>query len=156
MNITATVYHIFFMVIAIGTAVWAFVKIYIKQSSSTLKESFSEQITGLRESLEKKNSSDIKELNDSLTKEINHVKQELRKESSTEAVKAKVRDFFDGEMKLIEKDVKEIKEVSTELKKIMMTQQETLIAIQMSITELKPRLTNLEGRVEKLEKQLDR
>jgi uncharacterized protein (DUF3084 family) len=90
-------------------------------------------------------------LDDKREKEANSIREELRKECSTESIKMKVRDFVDGEMKLMEQDIKQIKELSVDLKRILSTQQETLIAIQMSITELKPRITSLEKRVAKLE-----
>ena len=121
-----------------------FLKFYAKSIKNDVKDDWQKQITDTRNSIETKHEKEFKELKETITRE-----------SSTEAIKAKVRDFVEGEIKLMEQDVRQIKELTVDLKQILSTQQETLIAIQMSITELKPRITSLEKRVAKLEDKDD-
>jgi hypothetical protein len=136
MSIILTIYHI----IGILMGLSAISGIFVKYLTMKIKEGWQDELTKTREAIELKRE-----------KEIDLLRSELKKESSPEAIKAKIRDFVDGEVKLMEQDIKQIKELSLDLKQILGTQQETLIAIQMSITELKPRIANLENRVSKLE-----
>ena len=156
MEITASIYHIFFVLLSIGAGVWAIVAYYIKNTTGLVKGQINKELSTLKEHVESNRLQDLLETRSTITTEIENVKETIRQEGSPEKIKSKVKDFFDGEMRLIEKDVREIKDNSIELKRIMSVQQETLIAIQMSLTELKPRLSSLENRVQKIEQQLDK
>jgi molecular chaperone DnaK (HSP70) len=134
------IYHIVGIIVALSSILGVFCKIYVKSISNTLKIDWQKEINNARKSIEAKHEKDCEQ-----TRAL------IEKESSTAAIKLKVKDFVEGEIKYLEQDIRQIKEISNDLKTILGTQQETLIAIQMSVTELKPRLDNLEERIQRLE-----
>lgn len=139
-NIIIQLHHIIYSTLGILTLLGILLKLYVNSLKKDIRENYNEEISKCKNSLETKQE-----------KEIESLYKKIDRECSTESIKSKVRDFVDGELKLIQSDVVQIKTSMLDLKTIMNTQQETLIAIQMSITELKPRLENLEGRVQRLE-----
>jgi hypothetical protein len=136
MSVIITMYH----VAGVLAGFIAILGLFVKYLTLNLRGSWQLEITQARESIEKKRD-----------KELDNLREQIDRECSTEALKGKIRDFVEGEIKVMEGDVRQIKEITVDLKKLLNNQQETLIAIQMSITELKPRITSLEKRVAKLE-----
>lgn len=116
------------------------IKLYVGNVTAKIKEERNGEINAARKSIE-----------DKYEKEIAQMNLTLEKECNTEAIKNKVRDLIESQVKYMEQDVRQIKEITYDLKGLLGTQQETLIAIQMSVTELKPKIDNLEARVTKLE-----
>jgi len=143
-NVLIQAHYIIYTAIGVVSLLGLILKGYISSLKKDIKEAYQVEITKARTSIEGK-----------FDKEVDHLSRKIDKECSGEAIKSKVKDFFDGELKLIQSDVKQIKDSVTDIKTIMNSQQETLIAIQMSITELKPRLENLENRVTRLENKKD-
>jgi polyhydroxyalkanoate synthesis regulator phasin len=134
------IYHIVGIFVAALGVFGYLVKLYVGNVGNNLKTRWTEQINGARKSII-----------DKYDKENSDIKNLVEKECSTDAIKNKVKDLIESQVKFMEHDLRQIKEITYDLKGILATQQETLIAIQMSVTELKPKIDNLEARVQKLE-----
>jgi|SaaInlStandDraft_1057018.scaffolds.fasta_scaffold08478_3 hypothetical protein len=154
-NFIISTHHILLIVIAIGAIVWGMIKFYLRSFSKDLKESWGQEITNTRKSIEDKKDREIDDLKKTVERDYKNLADLIRSESSTEAIKSKVSDYVSGEFKLIEQDIKQIKDLSGDMKTLLGNQQETLIAIQLNLTELKPRIENLESRVSNLESKKD-
>ena len=140
MSVILSIYHIIGIFAGLSIILGGFLRFYTKSVKTEMISEFSKEITKTRESIDSVQEKRIVELH-----------QKLDRECSTETIKHKVRDYVETEVKLMEQDIRQIKELTVDLKQILTTQQETLIAIQMSISELKPRIASLEERVQKLE-----
>jgi ubiquinone biosynthesis protein UbiJ len=133
-------HHILAIIVILSGGLWAFIRFYMSAFSTTLKTQWDSDIYNSNVTLKT-----------SLKKDIEELKHVISHEASADSIKNKVRDYIEGETKLMQQDIRQIKEITIELKEILSSQQETLIALQLSLTELKPRLDNLENRVTRLE-----
>ena len=152
MNLIIGAHHIIIIIAILGGGIWSLFKFYLKSFTREIKDELSREITHTRKSIEDKKDQEFLELKKNADKDYDNLSTLIRSESSVESIKNKVSDYVNGEFKLIEQDIKQIKELSGDVKTILSNQQETLIAIQLNLTELKPRIANLESRVSNLEK----
>ena len=136
-----TINHIVVTSSVLLGGIFAFVKFYVKSISSDIREDNNKSITKTRIAIET-----------SIGKEI----EELKHGISTDVIKSKVKDYIAGEQRVVENDLRTIKEAVLDTRSLIMNQQEQLLVMQTAITEIKPKVDYIDERLKKVENRVEK